>query len=150
MSASGAGRFLPIGVMGIDNRKLGMLIFLSSEVMLFAGFIGSFVNLRAANLVIGRTRREAGQPGQALAVLRRRPDIVGEAVVTGVRTNAFGFTVDYLREEAPLFAALGDTATAMATYEHYLRLRDERPDYEPWAAQWDSVRTEYEALTALR
>jgi heme/copper-type cytochrome/quinol oxidase subunit 3 len=41
----------PIGVTGIDNRKLGMWIFLSSEVMLFAGFIGSFVNLRAANLV---------------------------------------------------------------------------------------------------
>jgi len=41
----------PIGVTGIDNRKLGMWIFLASEVMLFAGFIGSFVNLRAANLV---------------------------------------------------------------------------------------------------
>ena len=44
-------RILPIGVMGIDNRKLGMWIFLASEVMLFAGFIGSFINLRAANLV---------------------------------------------------------------------------------------------------
>ncbi|MCH7548264.1 MAG: cytochrome c oxidase subunit 3 [Candidatus Krumholzibacteriota bacterium] len=29
-----------------------MWIFLSSEVMLFAGFIGSFINLRAANLVM--------------------------------------------------------------------------------------------------
>jgi heme/copper-type cytochrome/quinol oxidase subunit 3 len=45
-------RVVPIGVTGIDNRKLGMWIFLSSEVMLFAGFIGSFVNLRAANLVM--------------------------------------------------------------------------------------------------
>jgi heme/copper-type cytochrome/quinol oxidase subunit 3 len=45
-------RLLPIGVTGIDNRKLGMWIFLASEVMLFAGFIGSFVNLRAANLVM--------------------------------------------------------------------------------------------------
>ena len=44
-------RLLPIGVTGIDNRKLGMWIFLASEVMLFAGFIGSFINLRAANLV---------------------------------------------------------------------------------------------------
>lgn len=44
-------RILPIGVTGIDNRKLGMWIFLASEVMLFAGFIGSFINLRAANLV---------------------------------------------------------------------------------------------------
>jgi heme/copper-type cytochrome/quinol oxidase subunit 3 len=47
------GQFVaPIGVTGIDNRKLGMWIFLSSEVMLFAGFIGSFINLRAANLVM--------------------------------------------------------------------------------------------------
>ena len=46
------GRFLPVGVTGIDNRKLGMWIFLASEVMLFAGFIGSFINLRAANLVM--------------------------------------------------------------------------------------------------
>ena len=52
MSALGAERLLPIGVTGIDNRKLGMWIFLSSEVMLFSGFIGSFVNLRAANLVM--------------------------------------------------------------------------------------------------
>lgn len=51
MSTHGA-RVLPIGVTGIDNRKLGMWIFLSSEVMLFAGFIGSFISLRAANLVM--------------------------------------------------------------------------------------------------
>lgn len=52
MSAPDAQRVIPIGVTGIDNRKLGMWIFLSSEVMLFAGFIGSFVNLRSANLVM--------------------------------------------------------------------------------------------------
>lgn len=52
MSQPGAHRLLPIGVTGIDNRKLGMWIFLSSEIMLFAGFIGSFVNLRLANLVL--------------------------------------------------------------------------------------------------
>jgi heme/copper-type cytochrome/quinol oxidase subunit 3 len=52
MSSPEAHRLLPIGVTGIDNRKLGMWIFLASEVMLFAGFIGSFVNLRAANLVM--------------------------------------------------------------------------------------------------
>jgi cytochrome c oxidase subunit 3 len=45
-------RVIPIGVTGIDNRKLGMWIFLASEVMLFAGFIGSFINLQAANLVV--------------------------------------------------------------------------------------------------
>ena len=42
----------PIGVTGIDNRKLGMWIFLASEVMLFGGFFGSFINLRSANLVM--------------------------------------------------------------------------------------------------
>jgi len=52
MSAHEGNQLLPIGVTGIDNRKLGMWIFLSSEVMLFAGFIGSFVSLRAANLVM--------------------------------------------------------------------------------------------------
>ncbi len=52
MSSTEAHRLLPIGVTGIDNRKLGMWIFLASEVMLFAGLIGSFVNLRAANLVM--------------------------------------------------------------------------------------------------
>ena len=52
MSAHDTVRLLPIGVTGIDNRKLGMWVFLSSEVMLFSGFIGSFVNLRAANLVL--------------------------------------------------------------------------------------------------
>jgi cytochrome c oxidase subunit 3 len=51
MSTPAAHRLRPIGVTGLDNRKLGMWIFLASEVMLFAGFIGSFVNLRAANLV---------------------------------------------------------------------------------------------------
>ncbi len=51
MSTHEAHSMAPIGVTGIDNRKLGMWIFLASEVMLFAGFIGSFVNLRAANLV---------------------------------------------------------------------------------------------------
>lgn len=52
MSHAEGHRLVPIGVTGIDNRKLGMWIFLASEVMLFAGFIGSYVNLRAANLVM--------------------------------------------------------------------------------------------------
>ena len=51
MSHSGE-RLLPIGVMGIDNRKLGMWIFLASEVMLFSAFIGSFISLQNANLVM--------------------------------------------------------------------------------------------------
>ena len=51
MSHSGE-RLLTIGVMGIDNRKLGMWIFLASEVMLFSAFIGSFISLQNANLVM--------------------------------------------------------------------------------------------------
>lgn len=63
----GSYRLLPIGVTGIDNRKLGMWIFLASEVMLFAGFIGSFVNLRAANLVVfEETARLLNRPMGAL------------------------------------------------------------------------------------
>ena len=41
---------------------------------------------------------------------------------------------------------VGDTAGALATYEHYLAVRDPRPEHPPWAAQWDSVRVEYEEL----
>lgn len=51
MSQPGVNRLLPIGVLGIDNRKLGIWIFLASEVMLFGGFFGSFINLREANIV---------------------------------------------------------------------------------------------------
>jgi hypothetical protein len=102
--------------------------------------------LRASNLVVARALREAGYVSDALASLRRRPDATGQGVVRGWIKNALGFTADYLREEGPLYAALGDTAMAIDRYEHYFRLRDERPDYEPWAAQWDSARAELEAL----
>ena len=109
---------------------------------------GQMELLRAANLTIARTLRDSGDTGEALAVLQRRPDVVGAGGAVAAIATAFGFTADYLREEAPLFAAHADTATAIERYEHYFRLRDQRPDYEPWAAQWDSARAELEALKA--
>jgi hypothetical protein len=75
---------------------------------------------------------------------------VGFLVVTLRQKNTFGYMVDYARADAPLFAARGDTAKAIAAYQYYLTLREERPAYAPWAAQWDSVRVEYQALLAPR
>jgi len=39
-----------IGRMGIDTRKLGMWLFLASEIMFFTGLIGSYIVLRFSNL----------------------------------------------------------------------------------------------------
>jgi len=44
---------------------------------------------------------------------------------------------------------VGDTTGATDAYRHYFTLRDVRPDYAPWAAQWDSMRVEYAALTGV-
>jgi hypothetical protein len=60
-----------------------------------------------------------------------------------------GTFLDLLREEARLAAAVGDTAGAVDAYSHYFALRDVRPDHPPWAAQWDSMRVEYGALTGV-
>ena len=61
----------------------------------------------------------------------------------------FEVKVDLLREEARLAAMVGDTAGAIDAYQHYFALRDFRPDHPPWAAQWDSMRVEYGALTGV-
>jgi cytochrome c oxidase subunit 3 len=37
---------------GIDNRKLGMWVFLASEIMFFSGFFGAFIVLRNLNLEV--------------------------------------------------------------------------------------------------
>ena len=39
-----------VGRLGIDTRKLGMWIFLASEIMFFTGLIGSYIVLRFHNL----------------------------------------------------------------------------------------------------
>lgn len=38
-----------IGVTGVENSKVGMWLFLASEVMMFSGLIGSYLALRSAN-----------------------------------------------------------------------------------------------------
>src|SRR3989338_1647613 len=39
-----------VGSTGIDSRKLGIWLFLASEVMFFTGLIGAYIVLRFANL----------------------------------------------------------------------------------------------------
>ncbi|OGX06598.1 MAG: hypothetical protein A3G87_09210 [Omnitrophica bacterium RIFCSPLOWO2_12_FULL_50_11] len=41
-----------IGSIGVDTRKLGMWVFLASEIMFFSGLIGSYIVLRFANLEV--------------------------------------------------------------------------------------------------
>jgi len=89
-----------------------------------------------ANLELARAWRDEGQPRRALQAVRHQQPLF----------NNLGYLVESLRLEAPLLGQLGDTTGALATYDHYLKLRPQRPDYEPWAATWDSVRAEYVAL----
>jgi len=42
----------PVGRLGIDSRKLGIWLFLASEIMFFTGLIGAYIVLRFANLDI--------------------------------------------------------------------------------------------------
>ena len=39
-----------VGRMGVDTRKLGVWLFLASEIMFFTGLIGSYIVLRFANI----------------------------------------------------------------------------------------------------
>ena len=48
--------------------------------------------------------------------------------------------VDSLREEARIAAMATDSVAAVDAYQHYFALRDFRPNYPPWAAQWDPSR----------
>lgn len=41
-----------IGTIGVDTRKLGLWVFLASEIMFFSGLIGSYIVLRFANLEV--------------------------------------------------------------------------------------------------
>jgi hypothetical protein len=96
------------------------------------------------NLFLSRKLVEVGDTAAALAASRRpRPWNSWHPEVTG------GLFVDLLREEARLTAMVGDTAAAIDAYEHYFKLRDTRPESAHWAAQWDSMRVEYGALTGV-
>jgi hypothetical protein len=96
----------------------------------------------AQNLMLARLLGEYGEPKRALDAIRRRP-------YHSVFLAYYGSLPDYLREEARLTAAVGDTEAAVAAYRHYFALRDVRPDYPRWAAQWDSMRVEYALLTGI-
>jgi len=93
----------------------------------------------AANLELGRTFGELGHPETGFQVLERRPVQPGH-------WGLFGFHIEFLREEARLLAQAGETDAALARYEKYFRLRPEPPDLASWAAKWEEVRAEYEAL----
>jgi len=92
-----------------------------------------------ADVVLTREFRQYGELARALRTARRQ------------RYTAFqGWWVwaDQILEEARLATTLGDTTGAIRAYEHYLTLRSDPPDYQPWRAQWDSVRVELAALVA--
>jgi hypothetical protein len=96
------------------------------------------------NLFLSRQLVQVGDTVGALAAARRAKPWSGfQSEVMG------GIFVDLLREEARLTAMVGDTAGAIDAYEHYFKLRDTRPDSPHWAAQWDSMRVEYGALTGV-
>ncbi|PIQ87035.1 MAG: cytochrome oxidase subunit III [Candidatus Omnitrophica bacterium CG11_big_fil_rev_8_21_14_0_20_45_26] len=51
-----------IGQMGVDSRKLGVWLFLASEIMFFTGLIGAYIVLRFAHL------QEWPHPGAVLNI----------------------------------------------------------------------------------
>jgi hypothetical protein len=93
------------------------------------------------NLFLSRKLLQVGDTVGALAAARR-----DRAWNSWLPAATGGLFVDLLREEARLTAMVGDTAGAIEAYEHWLTLRDRRPDGPRWAAQWDSVRAEYRTL----
>ena len=94
------------------------------------------------NLMLARMLREYGEPERALTAIRRR-------IYNAPFIMSYTSIPEYLREEARLAATVGDTAGAIEAYRHYFALRDSRPDHPTWAAQWDSMRVEYGALTGV-
>lgn len=89
-----------------------------------------------ANLLLASWWEELGEPGLALAAIRRRPArfLRGPILLS-----------THLREEGRLAAATGDTAGAIRAWRHYLLLR---PNPEPRAAaEADSIRLALASLT---
>jgi hypothetical protein len=93
----------------------------------------------AAKLELARSFGELGYPETGFQVLERRPVKIGT-------WDLFGWHIDFVREEARLLAQAGETDAALAHYEKYFRLRPEPPDLASWAAVWEDVRAEYDAL----
>jgi serine/threonine-protein kinase len=89
--------------------------------------------IETANLLDAHLLEAGGDVGGALAAVRRR-------------RNWPKYLSSYLREEGRLAALAGDTAGAIAAYEHYLKLRsDPEPSLKPQA---DRVRAELANLVS--
>jgi hypothetical protein len=96
------------------------------------------------NLFLAQRLLQVGDTAAALKAARRA--IPWEENLVWASGGCF---IDLLREEARLAPMVEDTAGAIEAYRHYFRLRDTRPDHPAWAAQWDSMRVEYAALTGV-
>ena len=95
--------------------------------------------LNRANLLLARTWLDLGEISVARAAAQRglRSDV--DAVATG----------DDYAEFVRLIAMTSTSSRpqeAIRQYDLYLRLRPVRPDFGPWAAQWDSVNAELAAM----
>ena len=99
------------------------------------------VLMSALNLQLARWLREDGDYTRALAASLRGRSGHG----MGLMWNE-GYDILLLREEAPLLALDGDTIAALESYERFLAFREEASG--PWAAQLDSVKSEYVTLLA--
>jgi hypothetical protein len=110
-------------------EALTRLVELDSVLQSFGAIFDPYGNIVAARLWY-----ERGDPGRALAAVRRR--------VAGLRARAVD--VAYIRDEARYAALAGDRDGAIREYRHYLRLRsDPEPAVRP---KVDTVRAELAAL----
>jgi hypothetical protein len=100
------------------------------------------ISLDVANLYLSDLLLEIGDTSAALAASRRRPHFWASVL------SLEGGLTDFLRREARLLTLTGDTAGAIAVYDHYLALRGDPPNHPPWRAEWDSVKAELAELVA--
>jgi len=113
-----------------------------------AGTGGGLINVEimlaaAANLELARTMLALDYPEIGLQAVVRRPYHAGLWAL-------FGFHVDFLLEEARLWAAAGNSEAALDRYDRYFRLRPAPPDLPAWRATWERAQAEREALLARR
>jgi serine/threonine-protein kinase len=93
-------------------------------------------DLNQANLILGSQWERIGDPVRALAAVRRHGGTIGSGPF---------FMTTFVREEARLSAATGDTARAIRCYRHYLGLRlNPEPGVQP---EVNRVRQALAALT---
>ena len=112
---------LPGGVrpevgMGIYNQKLGMWIFLASEVMFFTGLIGAYIILRFGT-------EEWAEPGQVLDIWVTAANTFLLICSSVTMVKAYAAAVDgnprQLRLFLALTALLGATFVSVQGYEYF-------------------------------